>query len=132
MQASDRAGAVAGSRYGEREFARRDTKRNRRGCVRAGTLDARYHREPPRGGLVIRTWTRILDRKDGTFCKGTCTATGHVGEVVYLGAATRYVIDLDVGGQLVVNQQNLATSSMEALRVRGKRRHRRASTSWDA
>ena len=51
---------------------------------------------------------------------GDCTATGHVGEVVYLGAATRYVIDLDVGGQLVVNQQNLATSSMEALRVRGK------------
>jgi hypothetical protein len=30
------------------------------------------------------------------------------------------VIDLDVGGQLVVTQQNLATSSMEALRVRGK------------
>ena len=46
--------------------------------------------------------------------------TGHVGEVVYLGATTRYVIDLDVGGQLVVTQQNLAMSSMEALRVRGK------------
>src|SRR5262245_25452640 len=43
----------------------------------AGALDARYHREPPKGGLVIRTWTRILDRKDGTYCKGTCTATGH-------------------------------------------------------
>jgi putative spermidine/putrescine transport system ATP-binding protein len=51
---------------------------------------------------------------------GECTVTGHVGEVVYLGATTRYVIDLDVGGQLVVTQQNLAMSSMEALRVRGK------------
>jgi len=51
---------------------------------------------------------------------GECTATGHVAEVVYLGATTRFVIDLDVGAQLVVTQQNLAMSSMEALRVRGK------------
>jgi putative spermidine/putrescine transport system ATP-binding protein len=49
-----------------------------------------------------------------------CTATGHVREVVYLGAVTRYVVELDVGGELVVMQQNLATSSMEALQVRGK------------
>ena len=47
------------------------------------------------------------------------TATGRVREVVYLGAITRYLVDLDVGGELVVMQQNLATSSMEALRVRG-------------
>jgi hypothetical protein len=39
---------------------------------------------------------------------------------VYLGATTRDIINLDVGGQLVVTQQNLETSSMEALRVRGK------------
>jgi putative spermidine/putrescine transport system ATP-binding protein len=43
-----------------------------------------------------------------------------VREVVYLGATTRYVVELDVGGSLVVMQQNLATSSMEALQVRGK------------
>jgi len=49
-----------------------------------------------------------------------CTATGHVREVVYLGAITRYIVDLDVGGTLVVMQQNLATSSMEALQVKGK------------
>jgi putative spermidine/putrescine transport system ATP-binding protein len=48
-----------------------------------------------------------------------CTATGHVREVVYLGAVTRYIVELDVGGELVVMQQNLATSSMEALQVRG-------------
>jgi putative spermidine/putrescine transport system ATP-binding protein len=51
---------------------------------------------------------------------GACTATGHVREVVYLGALTRYIVTLDVGGELVVMQQNLATSSMEALQVRGK------------
>ena len=49
-----------------------------------------------------------------------CTATGHVREVVYLGAITRYVVGLDGGGSLVVMEQNLSTSSMEALQVRGK------------
>ena len=49
-----------------------------------------------------------------------CTATGHVREVVYLGAVTRYIVELDVGSSLVVMQQNLSTSSMEALQVRGK------------
>ena len=49
-----------------------------------------------------------------------CTATGHVREVVYLGAITRYVVKLDGGGSLVVMEQNLSTSSMEALQVRGK------------
>jgi putative spermidine/putrescine transport system ATP-binding protein len=49
-----------------------------------------------------------------------CTATGHVREVVYLGAVTRYIVELDGGGELVVMQQNLTTSSMEALQVRGE------------
>ena len=49
-----------------------------------------------------------------------CAATGHVREVVYLGAVTRYIVELDAGGSLVVMEQNLSTSSMEALQVRGK------------
>jgi putative spermidine/putrescine transport system ATP-binding protein len=52
--------------------------------------------------------------------EGRCTATGRVHDVVYLGAVTRYVVALDVGGTLVVMQQNLSTSSTEALQVRGK------------
>ena len=48
------------------------------------------------------------------------TATGHVTEVVYLGAVTRYTVELDLGGDLVVMQQNLETSSMEALQVQGR------------
>jgi putative spermidine/putrescine transport system ATP-binding protein len=51
---------------------------------------------------------------------GQCTATGHVREVVYLGAHTRYTVALDVGSELVVLQQNLSTSSMEALQVKGR------------
>jgi putative spermidine/putrescine transport system ATP-binding protein len=49
-----------------------------------------------------------------------CTATGHVREVVYIGALTKYIVSLDEGGELVVFQQNLATSSMEALQVKGR------------
>ena len=49
-----------------------------------------------------------------------CTATGHVREVVYLGAVTWYLVMLDAGGELVVMQQNLSTSSMEALQVQGR------------
>jgi putative spermidine/putrescine transport system ATP-binding protein len=46
--------------------------------------------------------------------------SGHVREVVYVGASTRYVVGLDAGGELVVMQQNLERSSMEALQVKGR------------
>ena len=49
-----------------------------------------------------------------------CSATGHVLDVVYLGALTKYTVSLDGGGSLVVFQQNLTTSSMEALQVQGR------------
>lgn len=48
------------------------------------------------------------------------TATGTVREVIYVGAFTRYLVDLERGGELVVLQQNLAMSSMEVLQARGK------------
>jgi putative spermidine/putrescine transport system ATP-binding protein len=46
---------------------------------------------------------------------------GVVREVVYVGMVTRYVVDLDAGGELVVVRQNLETSSQEALSEQGKR-----------
>jgi len=46
---------------------------------------------------------------------------GTVREVVYVGMVTRYVVDLDSGGELVVVRQNLETSSQEALAEQGKR-----------
>jgi putative spermidine/putrescine transport system ATP-binding protein len=46
---------------------------------------------------------------------------GTVREVVYVGMVTRYVVDLDGGGELVVVRQNLETSSQEALSEQGKR-----------
>ena len=58
---------------------------------------------------------------DSAVAEGECTATGVVSKVVYLGAVTRYVVTLDEGGELVVMQQNLRTSSMQALQVQGRR-----------
>jgi putative spermidine/putrescine transport system ATP-binding protein len=49
------------------------------------------------------------------------SATGVVTDVVYLGAHTRYTVELDAGGKLVVLQQNLSTSSMEAVHMEGRR-----------
>ncbi|HLY15036.1 MAG TPA: ABC transporter ATP-binding protein [Candidatus Limnocylindrales bacterium] len=45
---------------------------------------------------------------------------GRIREVVYLGSDTRYYVALDAGSELVVTQQNLATSSMEALAAEGR------------
>jgi putative spermidine/putrescine transport system ATP-binding protein len=48
------------------------------------------------------------------------SALGNVREVVYIGPDTRYIVALNVGGELVVTQQNLETSSMEALTAQGQ------------
>jgi putative spermidine/putrescine transport system ATP-binding protein len=40
--------------------------------------------------------------------------------VVYLGPDTRFVVALDAGADLVVTQQNLVTSSTDALALEGK------------
>ena len=47
-------------------------------------------------------------------------APGTIREVVYLGPDTRYIVTLDAGAELVVTEQNLATSSMEALAQQGR------------
>jgi putative spermidine/putrescine transport system ATP-binding protein len=46
---------------------------------------------------------------------GEVRATGSVRAVTYLGERTRYTIDLDGGGSLVVVEQNRTTSSAEAI-----------------
>ena len=48
------------------------------------------------------------------------TERGRIREVAYAGMITRYVVDLDAGGELQVVRQNLETSSAEALQQRGR------------
>jgi putative spermidine/putrescine transport system ATP-binding protein len=63
---------------------------------------------------------RMLD--DGDASPGaTPSETGRIREVVYVGAFTRYVVDLDAGGTLTVVHQNLERSSAQALEERGRR-----------
>jgi putative spermidine/putrescine transport system ATP-binding protein len=70
--------------------------------------------------FTIRPEKIAMGEIDAPASQDECTATGRVREVVYLGAVTRYVVELDVGGMLVVMRQNLDTSSMEALQIRDK------------
>jgi putative spermidine/putrescine transport system ATP-binding protein len=47
-------------------------------------------------------------------------ADGTIRDVVYLGPDTRYIVALDAGPELVVTQQNLTRTSMEALAAQGQ------------
>jgi putative spermidine/putrescine transport system ATP-binding protein len=53
--------------------------------------------------------------------RGDTVEPGRVRDVVYVGMFTRYIVELDSGGELTVVRQNLETSSHEALEFRGRR-----------
>jgi putative spermidine/putrescine transport system ATP-binding protein len=48
-------------------------------------------------------------------------AEGKVRDVVYLGLFTRYLVELNGGGDLVVVEQNLKTTSMDVFSARGRK-----------
>jgi putative spermidine/putrescine transport system ATP-binding protein len=52
---------------------------------------------------------------------GMLAADGQVREVIYLGMYTRYIVSLELGGELTVVQQNLERTSMEVLASREQR-----------
>jgi putative spermidine/putrescine transport system ATP-binding protein len=58
---------------------------------------------------------------------GACVTEGVVREVVYVGASTRFVVDLPAGGRVVAVQQNVTASSMDVLAMRGAR----VRLTWD-
>jgi putative spermidine/putrescine transport system ATP-binding protein len=62
---------------------------------------------------------RILE-PDTSVAQGMCTALGRVRDVVYLGINTRYLIELEAGGDLTVVEQNLDTTSLDVARARGR------------
>jgi putative spermidine/putrescine transport system ATP-binding protein len=77
------------------------------------------------GGDLATDVPDVLDVPDGSEVPEVSSeehsATGTVADVVYAGAATRFVVDLDAGGRLVALQQNLRTSSMDVLELRDAR-----------
>ncbi len=72
------------------------------------------------GTFTVRPEKIRLEAPDGPSGEDETTALGHIAEVVYLGADTRYIVRLDAGATLVVTRQNLATSSAEALAQQGR------------
>ncbi|HJW22034.1 MAG TPA: ABC transporter ATP-binding protein [Candidatus Limnocylindrales bacterium] len=73
------------------------------------------------GTFTVRPEKIRLAEPDAAVGTDETSAPGVIRTVVYLGPDTRYVVTLDAGGELVVTQQNLATSSMEALEAQGRR-----------
>ncbi len=53
---------------------------------------------------------------DDMFC-----ADGRIRDIVYLGLFTRYLVELDGGGDLVVVEQNLKTTSMDVTQAKDRR-----------
>lgn len=49
------------------------------------------------------------------------TTDGIVRDVIYLGLYTRYLVEMDGGGDLVVVEQNLKTTSMDVLKIKSQR-----------
>ena len=72
------------------------------------------------GTFTVRPEKIHLAEPSSTPGPDEASASGTIREVVYLGPDTRYIVALDAGGELVVTQQNLQTSSMEALTAKGR------------
>jgi len=53
--------------------------------------------------------------------RGASVEEGRIRDVVYVGAITRYHVELDEGGELTVVSQNLESGSSEALERQGSR-----------
>ena len=62
---------------------------------------------------------RLLDGGHGA--NGLHTEPGVVRDVAYAGMVTRYLVDLEAGGELHVVRQNLEETSAQALEQRGRR-----------
>ena len=72
------------------------------------------------GTFTVRPEKIRLAAPDDAVSGDEQSALGTVRDVVYLGSDTRYFVALDAGSDMVVTQQNLETSSMEALAARGR------------
>jgi putative spermidine/putrescine transport system ATP-binding protein len=72
------------------------------------------------GTFTVRPEKIRIGRPEAMPGEDEQSADGRVKEVIYLGPDTRYLVALDVGGELVVTQQNLETSSMEVLGTQGE------------
>jgi putative spermidine/putrescine transport system ATP-binding protein len=72
------------------------------------------------GTFTVRPEKIRLGGPDTPVAPDEIGAQGRIRQVVYLGPDTRYHVALDAGGELVVTQQNFATSSIDARSAQGR------------
>ena len=72
------------------------------------------------GTFTVRPEKIRLAEPGGPVLPDEIAVDGRIRQVVYLGAETRYYVTLDAGSELVVTEQNLVTTSMEALAAEGR------------
>jgi putative spermidine/putrescine transport system ATP-binding protein len=70
--------------------------------------------------FAVRPEKILMVEPGAASVNGAHTERGHIRDVVYAGMVTRYLVDLDRGGELQVVRQNLETSSSQALDARGR------------
>jgi putative spermidine/putrescine transport system ATP-binding protein len=73
------------------------------------------------GTFTVRPEKIRLAEPEETPSSDESSGLGHISKVVYLGPDTRYLVDLDAGATLVVEQQNLARTSSDALAQEGRK-----------
>lgn len=83
-----------------------------------GEMAARITGSPAR--FSIRPEKIHLTAQAGEDGGDMFSADGTVRDVVYLGLYTRYLVELAGGGDLVVVEQNLKTTSMDVMKARGQ------------
>jgi putative spermidine/putrescine transport system ATP-binding protein len=72
------------------------------------------------GTFTVRPEKIHLASAQATPADDEVAAAGRIREVVYVGPDTRYHVTLDAGAELVVTEQNLRTTSTEALAQQGR------------
>jgi putative spermidine/putrescine transport system ATP-binding protein len=85
----------------------------------AGEVARRITGQP--GRFSIRPEKIHLTTQKDMVPEDSYVVDGFVRDVVYLGLYTRYLVELEGGGDLVVVEQNLRTTSMDVLQSRGQR-----------
>jgi putative spermidine/putrescine transport system ATP-binding protein len=71
--------------------------------------------------VTIRPEKIRLEEPGAPVADGELAAPGEIRTVLYLGSETRYRVALEAGGELVVDSQNLKTTSSDALAAQGRR-----------
>jgi putative spermidine/putrescine transport system ATP-binding protein len=73
-----------------------------------------------RGGRRFTVRPEKVRLVEGDDESGLHVESGRIRDVAYVGMVTRYLVELEAGGELQVVRQNLETSSADALEQRGR------------